>query len=69
MFAFARLNQLSKEETLACFGQYYREVQATPGETSHANIRAFMRSGWDGIVFPQGSPLAPRGAAAGSSGR
>lgn len=52
LFAFARLQQLSKEETLACFGAYYREdVLQHPDATNHANIRNFMVTGWDGIQF------------------
>ncbi|WP_428312797.1 HopJ type III effector protein [Hydrocarboniphaga sp.] len=60
IFAFARLQQLSAEETLACFGRYYREdVLRHPHGDDHANIRNFMRSGWDGIAF-EGQALKPR---------
>ena len=52
IFAFAQLNALSKEETLACFGRYYREdVLREPEGTDHANIRTFMRHGQEGIRF------------------
>jgi len=52
IFAFARLNRLSQSETLACFGRYYREdVLQHPENTDHANIRTFMRYGWEGVVF------------------
>ena len=52
IFAFAQLNKLSVESTLACFGAYYREdVLENPTATDHANIRNFMKSGWDGITF------------------
>ncbi|MCP5162307.1 MAG: HopJ type III effector protein [Hahellaceae bacterium] len=52
IFAFARLNQLSAAETLACFGAYYREdVLKHPDATDHANIRTFIRHGWTGIRF------------------
>lgn len=52
LFAFAKLQQLSKEETLACFGDYYRvDVLQHPEATNHANIRNFMITGWDGISF------------------
>lgn len=52
IFAFAKLNQLSEAQTLACFGNYYREdVLLKPDGTDHANIRSFMQTGWDGIVF------------------
>ena len=52
LFAFAQLQKLSKEETLACFGDYYRiDVLQNPEATNHANIRNFMLTGWEGISF------------------
>ena len=52
LFSFAKLQQLSKEETLACFGDYYRvDVLQHPDATNHANIRNFMITGWEGIGF------------------
>ena len=59
IFAFAQLNHLSEEETLACFGQFYRDVLATPSGTDHANICTFMRHGWPGIRF-DGIALKPK---------
>lgn len=60
IFAFARLHGLSEGETLALFGQHYRErVLAHPGGSDHTNIRQFMRTGWAGIRFA-GEPLTPR---------
>ena len=52
IFAFAKLNDLSEEQTLACFGDYYRkDVLENPQGSDHANIRNFMRDGWAGIQF------------------
>ena len=52
LFSFAKLQRLSKEETLACFGDYYRvDVLQHPDATNHANIRNFMTTGWEGIRF------------------
>lgn len=52
LFAFAKMQQLTKEETLACFGSYYfDEVLGDPEGDSHQNIRNFMKYGWDGITF------------------
>lgn len=52
LFAFARLQGLSKEQTLACFGAYYRkDVLENPNGTDHDNIRNFMKYGWDGITY------------------
>jgi hypothetical protein len=54
IFAFAKLNNLSKQETLACFGSYYRDdVLDHPDGTDHGNIRSFIHHGWAGIHFDQ----------------
>lgn len=52
VFSFAKLNQLSKEETLALFGDFYRtDVLKNLEGTDHQNIRNFIEFGWDGISF------------------
>jgi len=51
LFAFAKLNDFSEPETLACFGEYYRDVLASPKGDDHQNIRNFMTTGWAGIQF------------------
>ncbi len=52
LFAFAKLQNLTQSETLACFGAYYFEdVLGVPEGTNHQNIRNFMIYGWDGIQF------------------
>ncbi|WP_297478132.1 HopJ type III effector protein [uncultured Photobacterium sp.] len=52
IFAFAHLHCLSKSETLACFGKFYRDdVLKYPQNNDHQNIRQFMVSGLDGIHF------------------
>lgn len=52
LFAFAQLQNLSQDETLACFGAFYRdEVIGDPEGTNHQNIRNFMAHGWNGIQF------------------
>ena len=52
IFAFAKLHQLEKEETLALFGSYYfDDVLKNPDGNDHQNIRNFMIFGWDGISF------------------
>ena len=52
VFSFAKLNNLSKEETLALFGAFYREdVLGNPEGSDHQNIRNFMEFGWEGIQF------------------
>ena len=52
IFSFAKLQNLSKEETLALFGDFYRkDVLENPEREDHQNIRNFMIHGWDGIEF------------------
>lgn len=52
LFAFAKIQEFSKEETLACFGQYYfDEVLKVPDGDGHQNIRNFMKTGFNGLSF------------------
>jgi HopJ type III effector protein len=52
IFAFAKMHQLEKEQTLALFGSYYYDdVLKNPDGNDHQNIRNFMTFGWDGILF------------------
>lgn len=52
LFSFALLHKLSPQQTLHCFGDYYRkDVLGNPQATDHQNIRNFMKSGWEGIRF------------------
>lgn len=51
VFAFAKLQGLTKEETLACFGQYYTDVLNTPNGKDHQNIRNFKNTGFKGVSF------------------
>ncbi|KAB1159010.1 HopJ type III effector protein [Tenacibaculum aiptasiae] len=54
VFAFAIKQQFTKEEALACFGQYYfKDVLENPNGTDHQNIRNFMQTGFEGLVFEQ----------------
>jgi len=60
IIAFARLHNLNQQQTLELFGDYYRiNVLNDPEGTSHMNIRAFMKHGWDGITMRE-NPLQPR---------
>ncbi len=52
IFAFAKMHQLEKDQTLALFGSYYYDdVLKNPNGNDHQNIRNFMIFGWDGILF------------------
>ncbi|MFT6388486.1 MAG: hypothetical protein ACJAUP_001868 [Cellvibrionaceae bacterium] len=60
LFAFALDQQLTQQQTLHCFGRYYREdVLQHPENNDHANIRNFIRYGWEGMTF-SGSPLTKK---------
>ncbi len=55
IFAFASLHNLNEQQTLHCFGDYYRvDVLQNPQGDSHQNIRQFMQHGWSGISMPEG---------------
>lgn len=52
VFSFAQLQQLTKEQTLYLFGDYYRkDVLENPEGTDHQNIRNFIKFSWGGIRF------------------
>ncbi|AKH70698.1 HopJ type III effector protein [Spongiibacter sp. IMCC21906] len=62
VFAFAQRHQLSLAATLNAFGDYYsKDVLANPAGSDHANIRNFMQTGWQGVLF-EGEALSVRGA-------
>lgn len=57
ILAFAKLNQLTPEQSLQLFGDYYRvDVLQHPEARDHQNIRQFMIHGWQGVSFTT-SPL------------
>ncbi|MBV4357701.1 HopJ type III effector protein [Pinibacter aurantiacus] len=51
VFAFAQLNNLSKEDTLYLFAEHYLSVLNNLNGTDHQNIRQFMLNGWNGVKF------------------
>ena len=54
IFAFGQLEGLSEQQTLACFGQYYRyDVLEFPNNDDHQNIRNFIKQGWEGVRFSE----------------
>lgn len=57
LFAFAKAQGFTKEETLTCFGHFYFEdVLNDPEGAGHQNIRNFMKTGFEGLQF-EGDPL------------
>ena len=57
--AFAQLHGLSAAAATALFAQHAADVAATPGGSSHKNIRGLAANGWAGVRF-EGTPLRPR---------
>jgi hypothetical protein len=52
LFSFAKLQNFTVEQTLSCFGAFYRiDVLENPDASNHQNIRNFIKTGWQGITF------------------
>lgn len=51
VFSFAKLEDLSAQDTLLLFAEHYQNVLDTPNENNHQNIRQFIANGWEGISF------------------
>ena len=64
LLSYAALSEMDKETTLKLWGQYYREVLNDPNGTSHANIRNFMKYGWEGVPFENGIALTRKAVGA-----
>mmetsp|Transcript_44344 Transcript_44344/g.85339 ORF Transcript_44344/g.85339 Transcript_44344/m.85339 type:complete len:455 (+) Transcript_44344:69-1433(+) len=63
IFSLSRLLGLHSDETLALFGEHYKDVKATPDGANHNNVRAFMKQGLAGLNFPDGLALTPKESA------
>ena len=59
VFSFAKLHKLTQEQTLLMFAQHYQNVLDTPDGDNHANIRNFMKTGFEGLSF-DGNSLTPK---------
>lgn len=60
LFSFAQIQGFSVEQTLACFGDFYRkDVLENPDASNHQNIRNFIKTGWEGISF-EGTALTEK---------
>lgn len=60
VLSYGALAGFDKEMTLKLWGQYYRDVLASPDGTDHQNIRNFMKTGWDGVPFENGVALTKK---------
>jgi hypothetical protein len=54
LFAFAIHQQLTKKETLFCFGEHYKNVLEDVNGNTHQNIRNFIKTGFKGLSFENG---------------
>lgn len=61
IFALALQLNLSKQQTLLCFGEHYRNLALSP-DNSHLNIRRLINEDLAGIAFDN-FPLRARSAA------
>ena len=59
VLAFAKLNNLDRDQTLALFAEHYQAVLSDPDGTNHQNIRQFMINGWSTVSF-SGDVLAKK---------
>jgi len=59
-FYFAKMRGLSEGAALRLFCEHYEDVAKTPSGDSHANIRAFMENGYEGLTF-EGEALRAKG--------
>ena len=60
VLSYAALAGFDKDMTLKLWGQYYRDVLATPDGNDHQNIRNFMKYGWEGVDFYNGIALTKK---------
>jgi hypothetical protein len=51
ILSFGLIQKLNVQQTLTCFGSFYRDVLASPEGDDHQNIRQFILHGWNGVVF------------------
>ena len=52
VFCFGHMHSLSESEVLHCFAEHYRSVLNSPeDDSSHLNIRSFMKHGWKGLLI------------------
>jgi hypothetical protein len=67
ILSFGKIHQLGEQQTLRCFGGFYQSVINSPESDNHQNIRQFMLSGWDGVLF-KGDALTPVNLTTASTG-
>mmetsp|Transcript_16606 Transcript_16606/g.27997 ORF Transcript_16606/g.27997 Transcript_16606/m.27997 type:complete len:242 (-) Transcript_16606:365-1090(-) len=60
VFALGKLHNLTEDQTLKMFCEHYQGVLEDPNGTAHANIRSFMKNGWEGIEFATPNAMTPR---------
>jgi len=65
VLSYAALSNMDKDTTLKLWGQYYRDVVATPDGDDHQNIRNFIKYGWEGVPFENGIALTRKNSGEG----
>jgi len=58
VFSFALMTKMDEKAALRLFGEIYRDLK--PEGTDHANIRAFIKTGFSGVSFPTGLAIASK---------
>lgn len=58
VFSFGLMTKMTEPQVLSMFGEIYRDL--APSGTDHANIRAFLKSGWKGVSFETGLAIASK---------
>ena len=58
ILAFGLMTQMTKEQTLGMFGDFYRNLSKDGSD--HMNIRNFIKNGFDGVVFDRGIPISSK---------
>lgn len=48
---FAKINNLSKDDTLTLFAEHYDNILMDPEGDGHQNIRQFQLNGWESVQF------------------
>lgn len=61
VFGLAKQHGLNQIDTLKLFGEHYHSVLNNPNGIDHANIRNFLRYGWQGFSMPKNPLVAKSG--------
>lgn len=57
IFSFGLMTQMTKDQTLRLFGEYYRDLKPTD---DRPNVKNFIDYGWNGISFSSGLAIVSK---------